>query len=160
MVWELVAYWLSGLQRQLLACPYTKEADRHDRERARYTVPAVIAKTVEASAREELSGRMPNDYLHGACREPFAQFLLVLRRLGDSGKGHLLSEHFIGDISKRKLGTIRPRRILQPSADDYWTPQTKCQSRVRRLEDLNSSQTHFPYRLGLRIPFHLGRHPI
>jgi hypothetical protein len=49
MVWELVAYWLSGLQRQLSACPYTKEADRHDRERARYTVLAVIAKTVEAS---------------------------------------------------------------------------------------------------------------
>ena len=104
MVWELAAYWLSGLQRQLLACPYTKEADRHDRESARYTVPAVIAKTVEASAREELSGRMPNDYLHGACREPFAQFLLVLRRLGDSGKGHLLSEHFISDISSVNWG--------------------------------------------------------
>ena len=104
MVWELAAYWLSGLQRQLSACPYTKEADRHDRERARYTVLAGKAKTVEASAREELSGRMPNDYLHGACREPFAQFLLVLRRLGDSGKGHLLSEHFISDISNVNWG--------------------------------------------------------
>ena len=103
MVWELAAYWLSGLQRQLSVCPYTKEADRHDRERARYTVLAV-AKTVETSAREELSGRMPNDYLHGACREPFAQFLLVLRRLGDSGTGYLLSEHFIGDISNVNWG--------------------------------------------------------